>query len=405
MPESYKKVRNLLFNLLDNTSDHIYFKDQDSQFIMMNKASAEWHKLESPKAAKGLTDFDIYKEEDACRMLEDERKILESGEALLGIEEYEVWQNGEDAWVSTSKMPLRDDAGEIIGTFGISRDITQHKKAEIRAARYAEENRQFRLRMEQELQIAGQLQKTFFPHTYPVFPRGVAPEQSTVQFHHCHFSGDLVGGDLCSIIPLSDTMTGIFLCDVMGHGVRSALGTALVRALVEEISKKERDPGRFLQRMNRMLYPMLRQDDELVYVTACYMVVDLKNGNLEMANAGHPMPVVIAGDEADWMMEERNICGPALAIFEEIEYQTICRKLNPGDSVVMFTDGVCEVDDGTNHEFGEEGLLKAFQRHHNLPLKQLIPHVLNEVLLFSGKESFEDDVCLVGFQLCQTSDG
>ncbi len=404
MSESYKKIRNLLMNLLDNISDQIYFKNRDSHFIMVNKASAEWHKLKSPEEAVGLTDFDVYKEEDARRMLEDEQRILKSGEAMLGIEEHEVWQDGEEAWVSTSKMPLHDEDGSIIGTFGISRDITEQKNAEIRAARFAEENRQFRLRMEQELHIAGQLQKTFFPHTYPVFPRGIAPDQSAVQFQHFHSSGDLVGGDLCSIMQLSDTQAGVFLCDVMGHGVRAALGTALVRALVEEISEQEKDPGRFLQRMNRMLQPMLHQDDELFYVTACYMVVDFATGKLEMANAGHPMPVVIEDQKVDWIMHDRLACGSALAISDEMEFQTITRQLKIGDSVVMFTDGVYEVDDDERHEFGEDRLLEAFQRHRKLPLKQLFPSVLNEVLRFSDKGSFEDDVCLVGFHLCHALD-
>lgn len=399
MSESFSKIRNLLFNLLDNISDQIYFKDRESRFILVNKASAQWHKLQSPADAIGLTDFDVYKEEDARRMLEDERRILETGEPLLGIEEHEVWRDGEDAWVSTSKMPLRDENGDVIGTFGISRDITEHKQAELRAARYAEENRIFRQRMEQELHIAGQLQKTFFPQSYPSFPADAAPGYSAIRFHHTHHAGEQVGGDLCSVIRLSENKAAVFLCDVMGHGVRAALGTALVRALVEDVTGHEQDPSRILGRMNGMLHSMLRQEDECFFVTACCMVVDVGTGMLEVANAGHPMPVVMCEEKVEWLVPDDSFRGPALSVFESMEYESVGRQLDTGDAVVMFTDGIFEVKGAGGQEFGEERLLQSFQWNRRRSLKELFPAILNDVAGFSTEGFFEDDVCMVGFRL------
>ena len=399
MPNTDRKNRNLLANLMDNISDQIYFKDLESRFIMVNKASALWHKLKSPDEAVGQTDFDIYKEEDARRMLKDEHHILKTGDPILGIEEHEVWQNGEEAWVSTSKMPLRDEDGSIIGTFGVSRDITEHKKAEIRAEYYAEENRCFREETENDLRMAAQLQKTYFPSSYPVFNDGNA--DSVADFFHQHHSGGIVSGDFCSVRKLSDTQAGLFICDVMGHGMRAALVTSSIRTMVEEISHQKKDPAEFLAHMNQVLLPILRQEDVFMFVSACYMVLDVSTGQLRYATAGHPHPILrdSSHKKATWLKGVAGCPGPALAICEEPEYQTAVCDLAPGDSVFMFTDGLVEELNKNGDEFGEERLLAAANEKMGLPLGNLFSGLLQDVLDFSDQGKFEDDVCMVGFDL------
>jgi len=189
------------------------------------------------------------------------REITQTGDSREGIEEQETWKDGHVGWVSTTKMPLKDPEGKIVGTFGVSRDITVHKEAELRAAYYAEQIRRIKEEMEEEVRMAAELQKTFFPRTYPTYPEGVPSSDSAVQFcYHYHASGT-VSGDFCSIRRLSETECGILQCDVMGHGVRAALGTALIYAMVEELSQKEDDPGLFLGSLNKLLLPILRQED------------------------------------------------------------------------------------------------------------------------------------------------
>jgi PAS domain S-box-containing protein len=121
----------LLFEeLLANTSDDIYFKDRKSRFI---HGSDQWAKrlgAESIDELVGKTDFDFFSEEHARQAFEDEQKIIATGEPLIGIEEKETFPDGRVSWASTSKFPLRDQKGNIIGTVGISRDITARKKAE-----------------------------------------------------------------------------------------------------------------------------------------------------------------------------------------------------------------------------------------------------------------------------------
>ncbi len=390
--------RFLLKNLMDNMTDKIYFKDLQSRFTLVNKAAAVWHGYDSPSAAIGKSDFDNYKEADARCMFEAEQRIIATGEPLEGLVEKETWKDGQTAWVSTTKMPLRDSAGSIVGSFGVSRDITAQKEAELQEVYYAEQIKRIKEEMEEEVRMAAELQKTFFPRSYPVFPEGVDPAASAVRFFHYYRASEMVSGDFCSIRRLTETQSGILLCDVMGHGVRAALGTALIYAMVEELMHQESDPGQFLVHMNKLLLPILRQDDTFLYATACYAVFDAATGRLCMANAGHPSPLHFQTSEkrVAWLTTDESMRGPALAIAEGAVYPTAETWLQPGDAVVMYTDGLYEIEGADSEEFGMERLLAAAQRHMGEPLPELFPALVDESIRFSVEGVFDDDVCLVG---------
>jgi PAS domain S-box-containing protein len=122
--------RHLLHTLMDNLPDMIYFKDRESRFTRINNAHAKAFGLEDPAQAVGKTDFDFYTPEHAKEFHRDEEEIIRTGQPVVGKEEKESWPDGRETWASTTKMPLRDAQGQIVGTFGISRDITKRKDAE-----------------------------------------------------------------------------------------------------------------------------------------------------------------------------------------------------------------------------------------------------------------------------------
>jgi PAS domain S-box-containing protein len=120
----------LLHMLMDNLPDAIYFKDLKGRFTRINRGLAQRFGLSDPAEAVGKTDFDYFGEEHARQAYLDEQEVIRTGRPLVAREEPEYWPDGRITWASTTKMPLRDRDGVIIGTFGVSRDITHRKKAE-----------------------------------------------------------------------------------------------------------------------------------------------------------------------------------------------------------------------------------------------------------------------------------
>lgn len=114
----------LLNSLIEGIPDSIYFKDKESRFIKVNKAMLRKHGFKSDKEIIGKTDFELFGKEHAQQAFEDEQKIIQTGIPIINKEEKEDWADGRTTWVSTTKMPLYNNQGEIIGTFGVSRDIT-----------------------------------------------------------------------------------------------------------------------------------------------------------------------------------------------------------------------------------------------------------------------------------------
>lgn len=387
-----------LQNLLEHLPDSIYFKDFDSRFLLVNNACMEKHGFKNLEDTIGKTDADVFTEEHAAQALEDERQILSTGEPIVGIEEAETWPDGSVTWVSTTKMPMRDPDGDVMGTFGISRDITDKKNAELRASKLAAENERLKDAMEADVKMAGELQKAFFPKSYPAFPADADIRDQYIEFSHYNRSCGLVGGDLCSIKAISETEAGVFLCDVMGHGVRAALGTAIVRSLIEEISPIESDPGSFMMHLNERICPIFRQSEDLMFITALYLIVDTETGLVRFASAGHPRPIRYCStcNRSSSILDPYR--SPALALFENCTYQTVEQQLDPGDVLLMYSDGIYETANAKEEQFGKGRLADHVTDYARQPVRLMIDAIISDLQKFCSGDTFDDDVCLVALK-------
>ncbi|MBN1868105.1 PAS domain-containing protein [Candidatus Sumerlaeota bacterium] len=150
--ESLSMERFLMKTLMDTTPDHIYFKDKDSRFIRISQAHAARFGLAGPSEAIGRTDFDFFSEEHARQAYDDEQDIIATGVPLVGVEEKETWPDGHETWVSTTKIPLKDSDGNTVGILGISRDVTERKRAEEEKTKI-----EARLAHSQRMECIGQL--------------------------------------------------------------------------------------------------------------------------------------------------------------------------------------------------------------------------------------------------------
>ena len=256
-----------------------------------------------------------------------------------------------------------------------------------------------------DLNLAREIQLAFLPQTYPVFPAGVAANQSAFQFCHRYLPTTVLGGDFFNVFPVADGRAGLLISDVMGHGVRAALVTAILRALAEEFAPVAGDPGLFLSKINKRLTTILQRTRLPVFATACYLVADAQTGQVNFAQAGHPAPLHLqrhAGKITSLAGTIRQP-GPALGVFEDATFPVGITTLTAGDSIILYTDGFVDVADKTGQLYGEERLLAALHQHTNLPTDKLFDTILTEIKTFSGALEFNDDVCLLGMDVKRVS--
>jgi sigma-B regulation protein RsbU (phosphoserine phosphatase) len=248
-----------------------------------------------------------------------------------------------------------------------------------------------------DLEMARNLQQSLLPGHYPCFPASASREESALKFCHRFLPASELAGDFFSVLALSDSVAGVFICDVMGHGVRSALVTAMVRALVDDASGCATDPSEFLGRINRRLAGLLKSVETPLFATAYYMTVDAGQGRLRCASAGHPAPFHLqAAPRKVVLLPSAPHPGPALGLFPDAAFPSAECLLAPGDVILLFTDGLFEVTNvNGSEEYGRERLLASAERHIRLPPDELCDVLIAEARAFSGDAELEDDVCLL----------
>lgn len=254
--------------------------------------------------------------------------------------------------------------------------------------------------MEEDLGMARELQMAFLPHHFPTLPRGADQAASAVKFCSIFHPSSSVSGDFFNVVRVSDTAVGVFICDVMGHGVRAALVTAMMRALEEQLGEMAADPGALLTEMNRALRGILRQLGTTLFTTACYIIVDVENGSITFANAGHPSPLLVhcAVSEVESITAQHR-GGPALGLFEDVQYLTHELPVKKGDLVLAFTDGLFEAENADAEAFSIVRLREAIRRRKGMPLGRLMEDVFKEIESFADGRVFTDDVCFVGMEI------
>lgn len=268
---------------------------------------------------------------------------------------------------------------------------------------YAEQLRQRSEQVEEELRMARGIQQAFLPRRFPSFPSNRTAESSCLGFSHIYQPSATLGGDFFDVFPLSDAQAGVFICDVIGHGVRAALVTAIIRGLVEDLAPVAADPGRFLTDLNRGLAGVFTQSDDVVFASSAYGVLDVTSGVLRYANAGHPHPFrvrPVTGD-VDRLHGTPASQGPALGLFGDSTYATTCDTISAGDMLVFYTDGLFEAQGPGQQEYGQERMEATLRRSSRLPRQQILDRLLDDVHGFTENAPLEDDVCVIAAELAR----
>jgi serine phosphatase RsbU (regulator of sigma subunit)/putative methionine-R-sulfoxide reductase with GAF domain len=236
-------------------------------------------------------------------------------------------------------------------------------------------------RMERELQLAREIQTTFLPDRLPEIPGwdiGVRWQPARQ-----------VGGDFYDILSIDNNRIGFVIADVADKGMPAALFMTLIRTLIRAAAKEKKSPAAVLKQVNELLVPDSKRG---MFVTVFYGVFSLDSGKIVYANAGHNPPIVKRLNRDEFIELTRTTM--ALGIFADIDVDERELTLNPGDWMLLYTDGVTEAFSAKDEMFGTERLTKLLQEHQFVSSDGLINEVERAVEDFIHGTDLSDDLTL-----------
>jgi serine phosphatase RsbU (regulator of sigma subunit)/catechol 2,3-dioxygenase-like lactoylglutathione lyase family enzyme len=247
--------------------------------------------------------------------------------------------------------------------------------------RAAEEKLEFERRATQELEIAKQVQARLFPQTLPAL--------ATLDYAGTCIQARQVGGDYYDFLDLGGRRLGLVVGDIAGKGIAAALLMANLQAnLRSQCAIAVGEPRRFLQSVNRLFY---ENSVDSAYATLFFAEYCDASRHLRYANCGHLCALLLRRDST---LERLTSTSTVLGLFEEWDCSLGEQQLEPGDTLALYTDGITESFNEAEDEFGENRLTDALRRHHELPPRDLLAAIVDEVRRFSVGEQ-HDDITLI----------
>ncbi|MFT6861525.1 MAG: sigma-B regulation protein RsbU (phosphoserine phosphatase) [Akkermansiaceae bacterium] len=388
-----EEERERLRLVIDSVPLHVYFKNLDHEFVIANRAIAKWFGLERPDELYDKSDRDIFSNVHWQQAEADEKRIMETGEAIVGSIERETWAGKKDTWVMTSKYPWRDSEGAIVGTFGVSSDISDLMVAQANlrklAGTYEKKNRE----MAEELELAREVQQALLPDDFPEICGGGV----SLQFYRRYEPARILTGEFFEVVPLGPDKVGFLMGEVFDKGVRSALIVSMLRGLIEKEFGSAGDAGAFLTGLNLGLSHLLVDSGHEVRATAFYGVVDLSEATIQLSVAGHVNPIAVFDDGVRQLVPPENACGPALGLAESTTYGAVTAPVKGLRRMFCFTQGVKEARNQDGVEFGVTRMLGEIERGGEM--EKVMERLSGAVREFCGDEVFRNAICLLGWEV------
>ncbi|MEE8278357.1 MAG: SpoIIE family protein phosphatase [Thermoanaerobaculia bacterium] len=237
--------------------------------------------------------------------------------------------------------------------------------------------------VQRDLALATKIQQSFLPQQPPQVPG--------YEFHDRYLSALEIGGDYYDFLELPDGHLGIALGDVSGKGISAALYMAKLSAEVRYRSAGQTEPGVVLERLNKAL---AKRSESGMFVTLIFLSLETQTGRLKVASAGHPPPLLRRANGQIVKFESARNVPLGIALDTKFRQETI--QLEPGATLIVYTDGVTEATNARQEEFGEHRLAEALRGSQGSPGK-VLNSVLDAVMDFQGEEPQADDITLVCF--------
>ncbi len=239
--------------------------------------------------------------------------------------------------------------------------------------------------LQQELDIANVIQTSILPKTFPPFP-----DRKEFDIFAKMIPAKEVGGDLYDFFLIDKYRLGVVIGDVSGKGIAAALLMAVCKTLLKATAYKGMPADNILSEVNKIL---VDESPPNMFITVFYGVLDTRSGAFEYSNGGHNSPYLLSKEGEVKQIPE--IGGLLIGAMKDAEYQSSVLMLQPGESLLFYTDGVTEAFNKDNEEYKEARLEKVLEGKHSLNLNELISQVFNDVQSFTaGVEQSDDITCM-----------
>jgi len=400
-------------SLVSNLDTGIVVHDSDTRILFTNYRAQE---------LLGLTEDQMLGKKDidpAWNFLRDDRTqlpvreypvnaVISTGKPLKNFVSGVNNPNWKDiVWVIVNAFPEYDEnhnLKQIVVTFW---DYTQLKiavaalakrtsdlaKANIELQRHIAERRlvEEKLKKKQQqiakdLEFAAGIQQSLLPSSSP----RIESIRLAWRFKPC----DQIGGDIFNFQYTGPNHISFYMLDVCGHGISSALISATVSQFLQTISESSENtsesarPEAVLNRLDRV-FPFERFDS---FFTIIYLTVDYVNGRLSYCSAGHPAPIL---RHTDGTLEILDVHGPVIGAGDGRPFQQDDKQLQPGDKIVLYTDGVLDHSNSAGEFFGKHRLFEALQLHGGQPVQPLMDSLQAKIKAFAGFAESGDDISMM----------
>ncbi len=246
-----------------------------------------------------------------------------------------------------------------------------------------------------ELEVATQIQASMLPCIFPAFP-----ERKEFDIYASMTPAKEVGGDFYDFFLVDDNHLAMVIADVSGKGVPAALFMVIAKTLLKNCAQTGASPKQVLERVNNQL---CENNDAEMFVTVWLGILDLSTGGLVAANAGHEYPALRRAEGSFELVKDKH--GFVLAGMEGSRYQEYDLKLEPGDTLFVYTDGVAEATDAHEELYGTDRMLKALNQMGDAGPEALLPGVKADIDAFVGQAPQFDDITMLGLRFIGPTTG
>ena len=236
--------------------------------------------------------------------------------------------------------------------------------------------------IQQDLSVAREIQQSILPKEFPAFP-----QRKDFDIFASMDAAKSVGGDFYDFFMIDDNKLGFVIADVSGKGVPAAIFMAVSRTLIRSTALKGIHPEDCMKYSNELL---AKESVNSMFVTVFYGILNLKTGELQYSNAGHNPPYILQKDGSVKAVEGTGDI--VLGVMENMDYHSKSIKLNPGDTIFTFTDGITEAMDVDFNEYTDEKLIQFLQSQSGNSPKEMINNVVEDVKIFTKGAEQSDDI-------------